>query len=260
MASTRRAAQRAVGQGKRRQRLCLGAPGCGAKRRPTQNVEGPALRKGATPVEAHPSEPAGCTPGSTTARPSRAWSAATPTCGEPPVTVARLEERRKKLLALWLGVAVLFAALLGVARATRTGLDDPDPAWQRPGFLDAGPLPQPDPRLSAELPRSGRPAVVFFVRPADVAELCHSLTAHRLGESAELVIVVSGTGRCPGVTALEDPGGALPRAYGLRDPRNGVTPVGYALIDGQGRIRYRTLDPTVANALDEVDTVLGALP
>ncbi|MFP5319169.1 MAG: hypothetical protein ACLGI2_12875 [Acidimicrobiia bacterium] len=176
------------------------------------------------------------------------------------MTVAPVEERRKKLLALWLGVAVLFGALLGVARAARTGLDDPDPAWQRPGFLDAGPLPQPAPRVTQDLPRRGRPAVVFFVRPAGVAELCHSLATHRLGQSADLVIAVSGTGRCPGATALEDPSGALARAYGLRDPRDGATPVGYAVVDGQGRIRYRTLDPTMAEELDEVDTVLGALP
>ena len=124
------------------------------------------------------------------------------------MTVPPVEERRRKLLAVWLGVAVLFGALLGVARAARTGLDDPDPAWQRPGFLDAGPLPEPAPRVTEDVPRPGRPAVVFFVRPEGVAELCHSLATHRLGESAEMVMVVSGTGRCPGVTTLEDPSGA----------------------------------------------------
>lgn len=176
------------------------------------------------------------------------------------MTVAPVDQRRQKLVALWLGVAVLFGALLGVARATRTGLDDPDPAWQRPGFLDAGPLPQPAPRLSAGLPRPGRPAVVFFLRPEGVAELCRSLATHRLGQSAEVVIVVSGPGRCPGATTLEDPLGGLARAYGLREPRDGATPAGYAVVDGQGRIRYRTLDPTMAQELDEVDTVLAALP
>ena len=175
------------------------------------------------------------------------------------MTVAAVGQRRNKLLALWLGVAVLFGALLGVARATRTGLDDPDPAWQRPGFLDAGPLPQPAPRVTEDLPRPGRPAVVFFVRPEAIADLCHSLATYRLDESADLVMVVSGTGRCEGVTTLEDPSGAAARAYGLRHPRNGATPVGYAVVDGQGRIRYRTLDPTVAQELDEVDTMLGAL-
>lgn len=176
------------------------------------------------------------------------------------MTVAPVEERRKKLLAVWLGVAVLFGALLAVARATRTGLDDPDPAWQRPGFLDAGPLPQPAPRVTEDVPRPGRPAVVFFVRPEGVAELCHSLATRPLRESAEVVMVVSGTGRCPGVTTLEEPSAALARAYGLRDPADGATPVGYAVVDGQGRIRYRTLDPTMAEELDEVDTLVGALP
>lgn len=175
------------------------------------------------------------------------------------MTVGAVGQRRKSLVALWVGVAVLLGALLGVGRATRTGLDDPDPAWQRPGFLDAGPLPQPAPRLSADLPRPGRPAVVFFVRPEGVAGLCRSVAAHRLGQSAEVVIVVSGTGRCPGATALEDPSGTLAAAYGLRHPRDGATPVGYAVVDGQGRIRYRTLDPTMAEELDEVDTMLGAL-
>ena len=176
------------------------------------------------------------------------------------MTVAPVEDRRKKLVALWLGVAVLFGALLGVARATRTGLDDPDPAWQRPGFLDAGPLPQAAPRVTEDLPQPGRPAVIFFLRPEGVAELCHSLATRRLGQSADLVIVVSGTGRCPAVTTLEDPSGAAARAYGLHDPRDGATPVGYAVVDAQGRIRYRTLDPTMAEELDEVDTVVGALP
>ena len=176
------------------------------------------------------------------------------------MTVAPVDQRRKKLVALWLGVAVLFGALLGVARATRTGLDDPDPAWQRPGFLDAGPLPEPAPRVTQDVPRPGRPAVVFFVRPEGVAELCRSLATHPLGQSAEVVMVVSGSGRCPGATAIEDPSAALARAYGLRDPRDGAPPVGYAVVDGQGLIRYRTLDPTMAEELDEVDTVVGALP
>ncbi|MDP8937844.1 MAG: hypothetical protein M3O23_08990 [Actinomycetota bacterium] len=172
---------------------------------------------------------------------------------------ASLARRRKQLLALWLGAAVLFGALLGIARATESGLDDPDPAWQRPGFLDAGLLPQPAPRLSEDLPRPGRPAVVFFVRPDGVAELCHSLATHRPGESADLVIVVAGGGECEGVITLEDPSAGLARAYGLRDPRDGAAPVGYAVVDRQGRIRYRTLDPTVAEELEEVETMLAAL-
>jgi hypothetical protein len=163
-------------------------------------------------------------------------------------------------LAVWLVVAGLFAALLAIARASELGLDDPDPAWQRPGFLDAGSLPEPAPRLTDGLPRSGRRAVAFFVRPEGVDSLCRSLARHRLAERADLVIVVSGSDRCRSLTALEDPRANLARAFGLRRPRDGGAPVGYAVVDRHGRIRYRTLDPTVADALGEVDTLVAATP
>lgn len=51
----------------------------------------------------------------------------------------------------------------------------------------------------------------------------------------------------------------LAEAYGMRSPSDGGPPVGYAVVDGQGRIRYRTLDPTVATELPEVATILAAL-
>jgi hypothetical protein len=157
-------------------------------------------------------------------------------------------------------VAVLFGALLAIARTSESGLDDPDPAWQRPGFLDAGSLPEPAPTLTDGLPRPGRRAVAFFVRPDGVERLCRSLSGHRLAERADLVIVVSGSGRCQRFTTLEDAAANLARAYGLRRPRDGGAPVGYAVVDRQGGIRYRTLDPTVAEALGEVDTIVAATP
>jgi hypothetical protein len=174
------------------------------------------------------------------------------------VTVVAPARRRRQLVALWLGAAVFFVALLAIARASESGLDDPDPAWQRPGFLDAGSLPQSAPRLSEDLPRPGRPAVAFFVRPDGLGDLCRSLARHRLRESVDLVIVASGSGRCAGVPTLEDPTAGLARAYGLRTPRNGKAPVGYAVVDDQGRIRYRTLDPAMAEELDEVETMVEA--
>lgn len=153
-----------------------------------------------------------------------------------------------------------FAALLGVARASESGLDDPDPAQQRPGFLDAGDLPQPAPHLSAALPRSGRRAVAFFVRPDSVEDLCRSLSDDRRLKGADAVVVASGPADCAGVTTVADPAGRLARAYGLRRPRSGDAPVGYAVIDRHGQIRYRTLDPTVVDHLDEVCTILRATP
>jgi alkyl hydroperoxide reductase subunit AhpC len=55
-----------------------------------------------------------------------------------------------------------------------------------------------------------------------------------------------------------DPAGALAAQFGLDRTSDGGAPVGYAVVDGHGDIRYRTLDPSVASQLDEIDTILRA--
>ena len=167
---------------------------------------------------------------------------------------------RRQLVAAWLATAVVLGALMAVAGASESGLDDADPARQRPGFLDAGALPQHAPRLSADLPRPGRRSVVFFTRPDAVDYLCRSLATTHLARRADVAVVVSGPGRCGGVTTINDPAARLGRAYGLDRPRTGGPPVGYAVIDSRGVTRYRTLDPTVAHHLGEVDTIVRAVP
>jgi alkyl hydroperoxide reductase subunit AhpC len=57
---------------------------------------------------------------------------------------------------------------------------------------------------------------------------------------------------------LGDPDGAVAKAYGMRVPRGGGPPVGYAVVDAAGAIRYRTLDPAVAERLREVGTIVSA--
>lgn len=134
---------------------------------------------------------------------------------------------RQHLVGLWLSAAVLLDALLVFAQIARSDLDDPDPARQRPGFLDASPLPQRAPKA--------------------------------LAERADVVIVVAGTGACDTATIIDDRSARLARAYGLPAPREGGERVGYAIVDGNGNIRYRTLDPVIAGDLSEVDTILGAI-
>jgi len=171
-------------------------------------------------------------------------------------------ERRRALVTVWLAAAIGGGALLAGARVAQSGLDDPDPARQRPGFLDAGELPQPAPPLAGGLPRPGRATVVFFIRPGDVTRLCRSLGGSSLARQAELVLAVSGSGphRCDGVETIDDAPVHLASAYGLARPRSGGEPLGYAVVDGAGRIRYRTLDPAVADNLAEVATIVRALP
>jgi len=163
----------------------------------------------------------------------------------------------------WLGVAVGLGLVLALARAAEGPLDDRDPAWQRPGFLDAGEPRNPAPDVLAGFPPPGRPAVVFFVRADGLGELCHSLTASALPHEAALAIVVPGPASASCETAgavVSDAEGAVAEAYGMRRPRGGGSPVGYAVIDASGDIRYRTLDPEVADQLEEVGTIVAALP
>lgn len=166
----------------------------------------------------------------------------------------------RRLIVVWLVVAVGFGVLLAVARASAGPLDDPDPAHQRPGILDLGALPVPAPPVTEGVPTPGREAVVFFVRPAGLRALCGALADPDLGGEPDLVVVVAGpVAPCAAdVAVVADPRGRLADAYGLRPPADGGAPVGYVVVDEAGRIRYRTLDPEVADLLGEVDTILRA--
>ena len=170
----------------------------------------------------------------------------------------------RSLVVIWLTAAIGLGLLLAVARATRGPLDDPDPAWQRPGFLDAGDLPVPAPGVAPGLPARGRSTVVFFERTGRLPELCRALAESGIKEKAAAVVVAvdrAGTHTCAGADAIvDDPDGVLAAAYGMRRPRGGGRPVGYAVADSAGTIRYRTLDPAVADELGEVRTILDALP
>lgn len=167
------------------------------------------------------------------------------------------------LIATWLGAALILGLLLVLARSAVGPLDDPDQAWQRPGFLDAGALPAPAPTVVEGVPVPGRPTVVFFIRADGVGALCRALRGRPLPDNAATVLVVGGaspSGRCAHTaTVFIDANGAVARAYGMRRPRAGGAPVGYAVVDATGAIRYRTLDPEVARHLGEVATIVEAL-
>lgn len=167
---------------------------------------------------------------------------------------------RRRLLALWVTSALGFGALLAWAGSRETPLDDPDPAYQRPGFLDADDLPAPAPPLDGRLPRAGRPSVVFFVMANNAGGLCTSLERTTLGDVADLAVVIpmATSADCPAAVLVTDEDGEVADGFKLRMPRGGGPPVGYAVVDAQQRIRYATLDPAVARQLDEVRTIVDA--
>lgn len=177
---------------------------------------------------------------------------------EPRRSQERRWPTRRALIAAWAAAAVGLGFVLAAA-SPRGPLDDPDPARQRPGFLDGGGLPAPAPDIGGEIPVPGRRAVVFFVRPQQIAALCRDLAGNSLAHRASLAVVVSSSATCPASAVLVVDRGALAQRFGMPSPHDRGPPVGYAVVDATGRVRYRTLDPDVAGHLDEVAAILGAV-
>jgi hypothetical protein len=165
-------------------------------------------------------------------------------------------------MVTWLVLAGSMGGLLALAQLAEGPLDDPDLAEQRPGYLDAGDLPVRAPPLPGDLPSPKRRTVVFVERPERVAELCRALRRDDLGQHAALVVIVSDRDgdECGSVPVVVDQSGSYVDAIGFRHPEDHGPPVGYAVIDSHGQVRYRTLDPEVDDGLEEVETIIRAVP
>lgn len=175
-----------------------------------------------------------------------------------------MTRRRGQLVGIWLVAAVGLGAALLAARVGRDPLDAHDLAYQRPGILDVHGEPFPAPPVTEGIPTAGMRTVVFFTRPPLVAELTQALVERRgLGARTQAVIVVAGAAppsTVAGIPVVPDPAGQLAAAYRMDQPRDGGPPVGYAIVDSAGRVRYHTLDPSVADQLEEVATMVEATP
>ena len=160
------------------------------------------------------------------------------------------------------------ALLLGAAQfmADRAGgpLDDQDLAFQRPGFLDAHGAPFNAPVLTPRIGRPGERLIVFFVREEQTKPLHDALMqrTHPLDEVATVVVYAGrGIDHSDVVTQfIPDVEGTIASSYRMPRPRDGGPPVGYAIVDRLGMVRYRTLDPTVWKRLDEVETMWAVTP
>lgn len=172
--------------------------------------------------------------------------------------------RRRRLLAAWSAAALALGTALVAAQVGQDPRNDPDLALQRPGFLDFQHGPFPAPPVTPGIPSAGRRAVVVFVRPDVLWRIAEALAGDAaLRQRADEVIVVSGTppaNELAGITVVGDADGRLAAGYMMRRPRDGGPPVGYAVVDTRGRVRYATLDPAVATLLDEVETIVQDTP
>ncbi|MDQ2979619.1 MAG: hypothetical protein M3R62_10390 [Acidobacteriota bacterium] len=173
-------------------------------------------------------------------------------------------------LAVWVVLATALAAAQFLADRARSPLDDRDLVFQRPGFLDAHGPAFAAPKIEDRFPAPDVRSVLFFVRDEQVRPLASALVAWLPGAGRVSVAVVvpmesaarDARGIFPGpdVAVFSDPSAGMARGYRMPRPRDGDPPVGYAIVDTRGQVRYRTLDPGVAHRLAEVRTMLRATP
>lgn len=166
-----------------------------------------------------------------------------------------------RAVALWLSAAIFLGSILLLAEVTSTPGDDLDPGYQRPGILDLGSLPEPAPALSGINLPSQRRSVVFFARADRVSRLCAALSGKNPLNDEFVIVATNGdAGGCPpGVQVSSAPLRSAALAYGLRETGGDAAPTGYAIVDERRQIRYATLDPEVAELLDEVDTMIRSV-
>ena len=163
----------------------------------------------------------------------------------------------QRYLGTWLAVAVLMGVSLWVAECRRNLLNDPDQAWQRTGLL----LPARTYQAPSQALGTGRPTVALFARNLSHQHLFHDLADQSdLASIADLVVVTPDGSRPVienGISHFAtDSDGALVTAVGLHKPIDDGYPVGYVLIDSEGYIRFRTLDPGFAKRAWEIKLLL----
>lgn len=124
------------------------------------------------------------------------------------------------------------------------------------------------PELSDGIPATGRRTAVFFASGDAYGALAEALTAGATARFAatdpptDVVIVLPARPGSPLVPApvAYDPLQRIAEDFGMRLPADGSRAVGWALVDSQGLIRYRTVDQDSAGNLSTVLELANSLP
>ncbi|HSF67686.1 MAG TPA: hypothetical protein VLA67_09695 [Nitrospiraceae bacterium] len=172
----------------------------------------------------------------------------------------KLRQTTRRYVAIWLAVALSMGVALAVAEHRRNALNDPDQAWERTGLL----LPAKTYQAPSLGVAPGRPVVVFFARSLSDGYLFHDLADQSDLASMSALVVVTPDGSRPVIQTgiqrfVSDGDGSLAAAAGLHRPIDGGYPVGYALIDSDGYLRFRTLDPGFGQRAWEIKLLLKHL-
>lgn len=159
----------------------------------------------------------------------------------------------------WSLAAAGLGAGLVLAERSRGPLDDVDVAHQRDGLVvDLGPVD-----LSPHVPPR-TPAAVLFVRPGMLEQLSGTLSGPAgpdLPAAVQMLVAqpASPPDELYGLQVVDDTSGALRRACQMRHTRDGGYPVGFAVVDATGHLRYRTVDPGMSERWFELRTMVRAV-
>lgn len=169
--------------------------------------------------------------------------------------------RGRSVLWFWLVGSMLLAFVVLVVIGGPGPLDDPAPGSQRPGILvDANEARSVPARALAPVPVGRGNVLLLFERHVPSADVLDALR-RAVGSGFTLAVAVPGGRRrppVPGVLAVDAPVAAAV-AVGMHRPRDGGPPIGYALLDREGRVRYATLAPNYVGELAELETVAGGV-
>lgn len=165
-------------------------------------------------------------------------------------------------LLTWLLLAVvLTTTVIGVVGGPGP-LDDPNQGDQRPGFL----IDPKEARVVGGLnlpgnPIGRRPVFIAFDRNVPRPDELRRAVREVPDRYAVFLVVpgpppVAGTARAE---IVADARGRVADAVGLDRPKDGGAPIGYAVIDSGGRVRYATIDPTWTRHGFEIDRITRAL-
>lgn len=171
-------------------------------------------------------------------------------------------KRSQNFIAIWLVSVLVMGMALLLSMSVYDPLADPDPALQRPGFIDAEQAPIA-PKVTQDLPNPDRRAVIFFDRQIPKAEDLQKLKELQGSlKNTDIALVIDNSARqsASPLPIISDKNAHLARAYKLNQPNDGGYSVGYTVVDSNGLIRYPTLDPNYTGLLDEVLTIVKATP
>ncbi len=161
-------------------------------------------------------------------------------------------------IGLWLGVGIILAGLQFIAQASYSRQDNPDQANQRPGFVTTHPEKAP---IIDGVSYTLRPTLIIFDRNPIPTKIIQNQAKQTLISDRATIILVTKSDiqqeNLSGVKKiLNDRDQAIARKFNFDTPTDGGYPVGYAVVDSKGFLRYRTLDPSYSQHRDGIETIL----